>query len=43
MDTSCNTADFQCWEKDFTMRAVRHWEKLPKEVVECPPLEMFKT
>lgn len=43
MEASCNTVNVQCWEKDFTVRAVIHWEKVPKEVVESPPLEMFKT
>jgi len=29
-------------KKFFTMRAVRHWHKLPGEVVEAPSLETFK-
>ncbi|KFQ33866.1 hypothetical protein N331_03433, partial [Merops nubicus] len=30
-------------KKFFTVRVVRHYSKLPKEVMDAPSLEVFKT
>ncbi|KFR09808.1 hypothetical protein N306_03122, partial [Opisthocomus hoazin] len=30
-------------KKFFTMRVVKHWPRLPREAVDAPSLEVFKT
>ncbi|KFO75919.1 hypothetical protein N303_05580, partial [Cuculus canorus] len=29
-------------KKFFTRRVVKHWQRLPREAVDVPPLELFK-
>ncbi|KFM00504.1 hypothetical protein AS27_06005, partial [Aptenodytes forsteri] len=29
-------------KKSFTLRVVKHWNRLPREVVDAPSLETFK-
>jgi len=30
------------WKKSLTVRVVRHWNRLPRDVVDAPSLETFK-
>ena len=30
------------WKKSFIVRVVRHWNRLPRDVVYAPPLETVK-
>ncbi|KFV17737.1 hypothetical protein N340_04340, partial [Tauraco erythrolophus] len=30
------------WKKFCTMRVVRHWNRLPRGIVDAPSLEVFK-
>jgi len=34
---------FKCKKNIFTARMIQHWNRLPREVVESPHLEILKT
>ena len=31
------------WKNFFTVRVMEHWNRLPRQVVESPSMEIFKT
>mgnify|MGYP001853182005 CR=1 FL=1 len=46
MDTNWNIGNVSSYgheENVFTVRMTEHWNRLPRETVESPPLEIFET
>ncbi|PKU42614.1 hypothetical protein llap_7077 [Limosa lapponica baueri] len=39
----CRKYHLNMWNNSFTSRVPKYWNKLPREVVESPSLEIFKT
>ena len=38
-----NIGSTKTWKNFYTVRVMEHYNRLPREVVESPPMEIFKT